>query len=242
MLLPRPFLLLALASSLAAPVFATDRSTDAECTALAHLLTFGRPAAATSLTSVSANPLAMQLERHRAELRSNDDARARTARAAWLDAFGRAPSATELQAEAALSLTYSERLQRHLARLHAEPDECRAVIHRAYRLVVQRDAYAEEFDYWRPHGVRSFVVLVACIEDWARRNRPGLMVTAGNPTVPARSRFVTIMPLTPALATEARALLAFDVAAAADASRVLAVGAERVATPGGMHLAIVGRD
>lgn len=236
--LPRPglILVLALLPHLAASAV-DDHGTDVERTALAHLLAFGRPAA-TAITS--ADTLATQLERHRAELRSNGDARARTARAAWLDAFGRAPTVDELHAEAALPLTYPERLQRHLERLRRTPDENREVIHRAYRLVVHRDAYAEEFDYWRPHGVRTFVILVACIEDWARRNRPGLMVTAGNPAVPARSRFTHIVRVTPALAAEASSLLELN--PPANASRVLAVGGESVATAGGMHLTIVGVD
>jgi hypothetical protein len=236
--LSRPGLLLVLALLPHLAALAVDHGSDVERTTLAHLLTFGRPPA-TAITS--ADTLAAQLERHRAELQSNDDARARTAHAAWFDAFGRPPTADELHAEAALPLTYPERLQRHLERLRNAPDENRAVIHRAYRLVVHRDAYAEEFDYWRPHGVRSFVVLVACIEDWARRNRPGLMVTAGNPAVSARSRFVTIVRITPELAAEARALLALE-RPAAEPSRVLAIGAERIATAGGMHAVLVGRD
>ncbi len=235
--LPRPVLLLALAllPHLAALAVADEASV--ERNTLAQLLAFGRPAAN---ATTSPGPLAAQLEQHRAELQTNAAARERTARAAWLDAFGRAPTADELQAEAALPLTYTERLQRHLSHLRAAPDEYRELMQRAYRLVVHRDAYAEEFDYWRPHGVRTFVVLVACIEDWARRNRPGLMVTAGNPAMPAHSRFTNVVHVTPALATEARTVLALD--RVVDTSRVLAVGGDGVATAGGMHLTIVGLD
>ncbi len=235
--LPRRLLLLTLALLPQLTTFAGDDGADAERAALGQLLAFGRPA-----VNAVASPgtLAAQLEQHRAELRANAAAREQVARAAWLDTFGRAPTAAELQTEVALPLTYTERLQRHLTHLRAAPDEYRAVMHRAYRLVVHRDAYAEEFDYWRPHGVRPFVILVACIEDWARRNRPGLMVTAGNPALPACSRFTNIVRVTPALAAEARTLLALD--RSADASRVLAIGGEGVATAGGMHLTIAGLD
>jgi hypothetical protein len=230
----RPFLLLVL-FLLAATTFAADPGEDVARTALAHLLAFGRPG--TAGATASSGTLAAQIERHRAELQTSAAAREHTARAAWFDAFGREPSAAELSAEAALPHTYPERLQRHLARLREHTDEYREVIHRAYRLVVHRDAYAEEFEYWRPHGIRSFVVLVACVEDWARRNRPGLMVTAGTPTVGARSRFVTILPLQPALAAEARTALAETTD-----SRVIAVSGARIATAGGVHVALVGRD
>lgn len=237
--LPRPFLLLALALLPHSATLAADATVNAERTSLGHVIAFGRPAA---IAAASPDSLATQLERHRAELQHHATARERNARAAWFDAFGRAPSTAELQAEAALPLIYTERMERHLARLRAEPAEYRAVLHRAYRLVVHREAYAEEFDYWRPHGVHSFVVLVACIEDWARRNRPGLMVTAGIPSVPARSRLVTIIPVTPALAAEATTIPANDSPARDPATRVLAAGAGGIRTAGGMHLAIVGRD
>lgn len=239
--LPRPLLLLVLAlpPHLTGIAADADASAVSERAALAGLLTFGRPV---PTPTGSAGPLAAQLAQLRTELAGNREARERAAGAAWRDAFGREPTAAEWSVEIATPpFSYIERMQRHLTRLRAAPLEYREVIRRAYRLVVHRDAYAEEFEYWHPHGVLSFVVLVACIEDWARRNQPGLMVTAGRPTVPARSRFVTIVPVTPALATEVRA--AFPTGeATADASRVLALGADRVATPGGMHVALVGRD
>lgn len=237
MLLLRPLLLLlagllphGIAAAASTPEFA-DRA------AVAQLVAFGRLPAG-ELAPSSDAPLADQVKLLRDQLQRDASARARTARAAWFDAFGRPPTDAELRAESDLALTYTERLPRHLARLAAQPTEYRAILHRAYQLVVHRDAYAEEFDYWRPHGTLSFVALVACLEDWARRNQPGLMVTAGTPTVPARSRLVCLVSLTPALAAEAQALSG---PAGADA-RVLAVGAASLRTPGNMHLALVGRD
>ncbi|MBX3738259.1 MAG: hypothetical protein KF715_16310 [Candidatus Didemnitutus sp.] len=209
----------------------------AERAAVAQLLVFGRLPAPESPSHSDAT-LVEQVELLRAQLPRDAAARTRAAHAAWLDAFGRSPTDAELRAESALPLTYTERLQRHVARLAAQPAEFRDVLQRAYQLVVHRDAYAEEVDYWHPHGALSFVALVACLEDWARRNQPGLMITAGTPTVPLRSRAVCLVPLSPAIAAEARPLVgSLDVH-----SRVLAVGARSLRTPGNMHLALVGRD
>lgn len=232
--LPRSLLFLALVLQTAATTASADSDTNKERSLLAQLLVFGR---AGETVEASPAPLAEQIAQRRAALANDPTKREQTARAAWRDAFGREPSAAEWSAELALPHTYTERMGQHLARLRAEPPENRATIQRAYRLVVHRDAYSEEFDYWRTHGVRSFVVLVACIEDWARRNQPGLMVTAGTPTIPASSRFVTIVPVPPALAVEVRATLVSETE-----SRVLAVSGDHIVTAGDMHLALVGRD
>lgn len=218
-------------------VVAASPSEVAERATIAQLVAFGR-VSTQEAASIASAALADQIEILRRTLQNDAAARARVTRAAWCDAFGRAPTDAELRAEVDLPLTYTERLQRHVARLAAQPNEYREVLRRAYRLVVHRDAYAEEFDYWRPHGTLSFVALVACLEDWARRNQPGLMVTAGTPTVPVRSRLVEIIPLSPATAAEARALVGL----LRGDSRVLAVGAASLRTPGNMHVALVGRD
>ena len=56
-------------------------------------------------------------------------------------------------------------------------------------------AHPEEIEYWKNHDTLSFVLLVGCVEDWARRNQPGLMVTAGTPTLIVQShRFATRPP------------------------------------------------
>lgn len=225
------------------PLLRAATPDEAQREALAHLLAFGRlPTAEESGAAPASGSMAERLEHHRAALRTTAALRAATARRAWLDAFGCAPSEAEARAEASLPLTYAERLQRHVAQLAARPADYREVLRRAYATVVQRDAYPEEFAYWEPHGVRSFVLLVACLEDWARRNQPGLMVTAGVPTVPAHSRRLTILPLSPAIAAEGRAALGWRDTSAAAPDHVLAVGADGLATPADMHLAIVGGE
>lgn len=204
---------------------------------VAQLLVFGR-AADLAVAAKRDTSLADLLGEQRATLQHDRAARERAARAAWFDAFGRAATNMELASEVAVALTYTERMQRHVARLAAQRADYEAVIQRAYRWVVHRDAYAEEFAYWQPHGVLPFVALVACLEDWARRNQPGLMATAGTPTLPLRSERLTIMALPPELAAEVRAII---LPGEPDA-RALIVGGGKLATPAGMRLAVFGRD
>lgn len=236
MLSPRRFFArtFALGVLLALSLRATPSEEQLERTTAAHLIAFGRaPTAIAAPTST----LAEQVAQQRTELKSDASLRERTARAAWRDAWGEEPSRESLRQETATAHTYAERLQRHLARQADSPNETRAMIHRAYRLAVHREAYDEEFAYWQPHGPLTFVALVACLEDWARRNQPGLMVTAGAPTVPVRSKFVRLLPLSPAIAAEMRAALSL-----AETNRVIAFVAAELAAPGKMHLALVGVD
>jgi len=45
-------------------------------------------------------------------------------------------------------------------------------VHRAYRLHLQRDAYAVEIDYWKARPATSFVLLAACVENWRGATSP----------------------------------------------------------------------
>lgn len=234
---------LALSLLLGAARPATSATRTAERALAARLLAFGRNDAATASAAPAPDTVAAWRENYRGELRRNAALREHVARAAWLDAFGRAPGDAELRAEAALPLTYAERLSHHLVHLGADAGEYREVIRRAYALVVRREPYAEEFEYWRPRGALTFVALLACLEDWARRNQPGLTVTSGTPTVPTRSRRVTIVPLSPEIAAEVRTLLpcpGLERREASAATHVLAVSGENLRAAGGMHLMLVG--
>lgn len=226
--------LLALLALVLSAATATPATEQLERTVAAHLLAYGRMPVA---PSVSAESLDAQLTRQCTILGNDPRARTAVARAAWRDAFGYEPDAEDLRAESATAFLYHERMKNHSARLTENSPEFAAVISRAYRRVLARDAYAEEFAYWRRQGARSFVALVAGIEDWARRNQPGLMVTSGVPTAPVRSRFVTLVPLSPSVALEVRAVLQLP-----EEARVLANGAAGLATPGKMHLALVGSE
>jgi len=230
-----PLLLLGLLTLLADPGSAA--AAEPTRAKVAQLLVFGR-ATDRAADSKSEVTFADLLGNQRAMLERDRAARERAARAAWFDALGRAATDAELASELAVALTYTERMQRHVARLAVQRADYEAVIQRAYRWVVHRDAYAEEFVYWQPHGALPFVALVACLEDWARRNQPGLMVTAGTPTLPLRSERLTIVALPPELAAEVRAI----VLPGEPDARALLVGGGKLATPAGMRLAVFGRD
>ncbi|MBA4137303.1 MAG: hypothetical protein C0518_08310 [Opitutus sp.] len=211
--------------------------------AIAHLLACGRLPATDETAVVPADEasVATLLAQHRRRWRDDSSARVNVARRAWRDAFGRNPTASELAAEEAAPLTYAERLQHHLRRLAADAAVSREVLHRAYRAAVQREAYAEEIRYWQPHGALPFVVLVGCIEDWAQRNQPGLMVTTGVPAISVNSRLLVTRALPPDLAAEVRAVLFPERIDAVSSGRLLTAGGEKIATRGGMHLVIAGR-
>lgn len=244
--LPR-FLLAALSLALTASLGAQSPGAQ-DRVAASFLLALGRKPTATETeawNAEAAQPLAALLSRHRAKLQNDAEARRAVAMRAVADAFGRAPTAEELAASPAGPALYTELLQRHVASLAANPDAYREVIERAYRLVVNRAAYVEEFAYWKPYGTLPFTLLVGAIENWGQRNQPGLMVTNGVPSVSVSSRFLSTAWLSPAVANEARAVIGLPVWS--DVARlknpgcnVVAVGAADIASVGGVHFALAG--
>lgn len=188
------------------------------------------------------------LARHRAELQADAAAQRQVAARAALDAFGRAATGAELAPDAAAG--YMELMNRHLGSLRAQPAEYEQVLRRAYRLVVRREAYPEEIDYWRERGTLPFALVAACLEDWMRRNQPGLMVTTGTPTVSASSRYLVTAPLAPAIANEARAAAGLPGVSrgpqeenpGANGRNLVAAGAEAIVTGGHRYFAAAGAD
>lgn len=238
----RPGLLLVfsllLAQSPAQPTEAQERA------AAAGLLAFGRPTA--TAATAGGQPLKDLLAAHKATLRADAGARRTVAARAFQDAVGRAATAAELAAwSAGEAVTYTEVLQAVTAWLATQPAEYRETIHRAYRLVIKRPAYDEEFAYWQPHGTLPWVLLVGAIENWGLRNQPGLMLTTGTPSIAVTSRFLTTQRLSVPVANEARTLLGLpvwtDVARLRNPGHnVVAVGSAGVASVGGVHFVLAG--
>lgn len=153
------------------------------------------------------------------------------AQRAYRDAFG-----AEASASPATGGSYLTLMQEHLADLRSDGDAYREVLSRAYQFVIHRDPYDEEFAYWDERGTLPYVLLVGCVEDWARRNQPGLMVTAGEATVSVNCEFLATARLSPKVADEAKAIVGIG-----DASRVIAAGGEVPASSGGVYFVACGR-
>lgn len=188
--------------------------------------------------------LADLIAHHRRQLQNDAAAQRAVIVKASQDAFGDAPREDHLESRSGGDI-YADVMQRHLRWLAEHPAEYEQVVHRAYRLVLPRDAYSLEIDYWKRQPVLSFALLAGCIEDWARRNRPGLMATTGVAAVSVNSGYLATVRLLPSVAAEARAAAglvpAGDAALASAIGRhVVAPGAEEVASVGGIPFIAAG--
>jgi hypothetical protein len=189
-------------------------------------------------------PLADYIARHRRRLSGDRAAERAVIVKASQDALGRAPTDEEARSLSGVGI-YADLMQRHLRSLAAHPAEYEQTLHRAYRFLLKRDAYSVEIEYWTRQPVLSFALIVGCVEDWARRNQPGLMATTGVASVSINSRYLATVRLSPGVAAEARAVAGLaqeaDPALALALGRtVVAPGAERVASVGGITFVAAG--
>lgn len=229
-----------------AAIAAGDASGPSERVEAAFVLGLGRTSTAAERQEWAGEEnrsLAELISRQRQRLQSpaaGDEVRLR----AWRDAFGRAPLPAEAEALAA-GTTYAEQMQRLIGRLAARPDEYRQVVDRAYRAVLGRAPFAEEYTYWNGYPKISYILLVGCIENWARRNAPGLMVTTGTPAISVTSDRLTTLRLSPAVAAEARVVVGLPPAGErslepARGCNVIAPGAGAVVSVGGVYFTAIG--
>lgn len=229
-------------------IAANPPETQAERVGASFLLTLGRlpdPAEMSAWTQPSARPVAELVDRIGHTLLAGRESRRTVAERAWVDAFGQAPTAAELDATSPETVAYHRLVSQHLQKFAAEPAAYLATLQRAYRFVMSRPAYPEEIDYWNARTPLPYVLLVGCIEDWARRNAPGLMVTAGTPTISVNSRHLTTLRLSPGIAAETRAATGLRPTGdpelvAVLGRRVVAPGAGEVVAGGGIHFIAVG--
>jgi hypothetical protein len=180
------------------------------------------------------------LARHEQQLGADQSERQAVARKAGVDAFGVGPDRIPGGAPAAAG-TYLQLMRRHLEWLGSHPDGYAEVVQRAYRRVLRREAYAPELEYWARQPVLPFALLAACIDDWARRNQPGLTVTSGPAAVNVNSPYLVTVRLSPAIAAEVRAAAGFERPRnPALGYHVVAPGAGRVASVGSIHFVAAG--
>ncbi|MFP4283359.1 MAG: hypothetical protein ACLFU2_12110 [Opitutales bacterium] len=220
---------------------------DAEREAAAALLALGEPADAKESGDAGGGSVADRMTHYRSALRDDRSLQEATRDRAHRDAFGltleAGPQGWSLPRDT--GPLYVDYIEAALDWLKGHPEVYREVIERAYAEVVHRAPYAEELAYWRERGPLSFVLLAGGIEDWARRNQPGLMVTTGVATVSIRSEFLTTQRLSPEVAAETRGAVGMEPEAVDGGVRtirhhVIAPGAERIASRGGIHFIAVG--
>ena len=209
--------------------------------AAAFVLALGRAPSGSELAQYgAAGPLPVPdlVARLRGQLAHDPAAKRATVVKAAADAFGRTPTDDEIARSSGGVRTYTELMQDHLAWLAGHPADYEAVLQRAYQFLLRRDPYPSEIGYWKKRPVLSYALLVGCLENWARRNQPGLMETSGEATVSINSEFLAVVPLPPEIATEARA--AIGLPAPAPGHTLIAAGAAGVVSSGGIHFAAAG--
>ena len=241
-----PLLLLVAFAGLPAVLLAQTEA-QGERIAASFVLALGRtPTPAETQDWAKQEPLSLAdlVARHRQQLQNDAAAQRAVTVKASQDALGRAPAGSDLEAGSGGG-TYAELMRSHLQWLAEHPADYEQVVHHAYRRLLQRDAYSIEIDYWKRQPALSFVLLVGCIEDWARRNQPGLMATTGTAAVSVNSAYLATVRLSPSVAAEARAIAglvpAEGAAMASAAGRHLAApGAGHVASVGGIHFTAAG--
>lgn len=237
-----PFaVLLAIAAfaSFAAPDLARATEQEERISA-AFALALGRlPTPAESEEWLALGPITVDdlIGRVGARVAEEPEARRAAFAAAFHDAFGRAPVGEDSDAPGGGN--YIDRLRGFIEQLSRSPEQYAEAIGRAYQFVIRRDAYPEEIDYWKEKGVLPYALLVGCLEDWAKRNQPGLMVTNGAATVSVNSQYLAAARLSPRVAAEARAAAGLP-PPDDSGNRVVAAGAGAVASVGGVHFVAVG--
>jgi len=183
------------------------------------------------------------MAKHRQQLQGDAAAKRTVVAKAFQDAVGRAPTAQEVAADSTGAASYTELVQQHVKRMAGDAGEYAQVLNRVYQLVIRRDVYPEEIEYWKKKRTLSFTVLVGCVDNWGRRNQPGLMVTAGPAAVSINCVFLTTARLSPVAAAEARAAAGLPAVSDPQAgTNLLAAGAEGVATDGRMHFAAASKE
>ena len=233
--------LLAALSSTVVPAFAASEAQNERISA-AFVLALGRAPSAGEI-ELSGKEDKLSVADLIARLQAQDDSAVDRACA---DALGRRPTDAERQAWADGRPTYTALMKQHMQWLAGHPEEYAQVIGRSYQLLLGRAPIDLEITYWQAQPPLSFVLLNGCIENWARRNAPGLTVTSGRATVSVNSEWLTAIRLSPAVAAEARAAAGLFPAgdvhlAAANGQNVVAAGAGGVDSAGGIHFVAAGK-
>ncbi len=242
------FLLMNAAAALCAVTARPQAAGQTERVAAAFVLALGRAPSAGEIghwAEQGPHSVAELMARQREKLRADAETRRATVRKAWQDAFGCEPTEGDATSGPGGGATYTELIQRHIQWLSGHPAEYEKVIQRAYQFLFRREAYPLELDYWKGQSTLSYALLAGCLDDWARRNQPGLMVTGGTATVSVNCIFLTTIRLSPSIAAEARAAAGLEPSTVSQSPsgsghNLVAAGAAGIVTAGGMHFVAAG--
>lgn len=212
------------------------------------VLALGRAPSAAEIAAMEkqgALTISELVARHRQQLQNDVALQRSMTIKAWKDAFGREPAESEIARSLTGNRTYTELMGGHIQWLAEDPVEYEKVMERGYRLVIRRGVYPGEIAYWKKRDTLPFALLVGCIEDWGRRNAPGLMETTGTATISVNSNYLETIKLSPLIAAEARAAVGLSSAGTADflsasGRTLVAAGAVNIVSGGHIHFAATG--
>ncbi|PTX97921.1 hypothetical protein [Opitutus sp. ER46] len=212
--------------------------------AAVFMLVHGRIPTDTERATLAGKPADLWRTLGNALATAPESARRTVVERAYADVLGRAPSPTDLQRWQGQGKTYFAISSELACELEQPTAEYRAVMERAYRRVLDRAVYPGEIEYWSRRPVVTFALMTGCIDDWARRNQPGLMETAGTASVSVNSAWLTTLRLSPADADQLRATLGLPAAPRSRAAgrNVIAAAGENVVSVGGVHFVAAGRQ
>lgn len=202
----------------------------AEETQAAYILALGRNA--TAPEQAQAGGLPATLDHLQNQLKTTANQRQTVAARAARFVYGDASVAPNQPA--ARDALFATQVGTHLAELAENEAAYLAVLQRVYPYVVGRDIYTEEIEYWAGHPTLPYALLVGCVEDWARRNQPGLMNTAGTPTVSVNCELLETQRLSPELANQVAAVMGLPAA-----TTVLAAGGDSLKSSGDIRFLVI---
>lgn len=232
-----------MAAAIATASFAQDANQlRSERIQASYMLAFGRAPQSTEITywqgRNESNSIADLLRNHKTYLGQDANTRTATIRRAYIDAMGRNPSADEIKYWSAYNQTYTELMKNHVQWLGGNPAEYEKVIKASYQFVLNRQPSAAEVGYWKGQGTYSYAMLVGCHEDWKKKNPPTAQKTSGRAELSTSSSYLSLVPLSAAIAIEARNSV--GLVAAGGGNMVAAGGGNLVAAGGGNIVAAGG--
>lgn len=230
----------------AAPAALAQPAKVAERVQASYLIAFGRRATDAEVAYwAKQNPASVEslVANHRNYLKQDANTQRAAIKRSYIDALGRNPNDGEFKHWMSGNDTYTQLMKNHVDWLARNPGEYESAIKRSYQTVLRRQPNAAEIKYWKSQGTLSYLMLVACHEDWAKRNgtapkTSGGLSISGTPSI-------TTAALSADIAKEARAASGVVAAGggnvvAAGSANVVAAGSANVVAAGSANMVAAG--